>query len=120
MQDQGFQVFGRLSTNSIEQVNPSSAKSFLTTASGNPFSIIVVPNPTVTLETILGPPRSCQIIKSFEAAWKYFFVCSIGIALAFVGILFIVIAGQEINNPDINISSLMLGVPLMEPLWLKI
>ncbi len=58
--------------------------------------------------------------KSFEAAWKYFFVCSIGIALAFVGILFIVIAGQEINNPDINISSLMLGVPLMEPLWLKI
>ncbi len=58
--------------------------------------------------------------KSFEAAWKYFFVCSIGVALAFVGILFIVIAGQEIKNPDINISTLMKFVPSMEPLWLKI
>lgn len=58
--------------------------------------------------------------KNFEAAWKYFFVCSIGIALAFVGILFIVIAGQEINNPDINITTLMKDVASMNPLWLKI
>ncbi len=58
--------------------------------------------------------------KNFEAAWKYFFVCSIGIALAFVGILFIVIAGQEINNPDINMASLMKNVSAMNPLWLKI
>lgn len=58
--------------------------------------------------------------KNFEAAWKYFFVCSIGIALAFVGILFIVIAGQEINNPDINITTLMKDVATMNPLWLKI
>ena len=58
--------------------------------------------------------------KNFEAAWKYFFVCSIGIALAFVGILFIVIAGQEINNPDINMSSLMKNISAMNPLWLKI
>ncbi len=58
--------------------------------------------------------------KNFEAAWKYFFVCSIGIALAFVGILFIVIAGQEINNPDINITTLQKDVAAMNPLWLKI
>ena len=58
--------------------------------------------------------------KNFEAAWKYFFVCSIGIALAFVGILFIVIAGQEINNPDINMTSLLKDIAAMNPLWLKI
>jgi hydrogenase-4 component F len=58
--------------------------------------------------------------KSFEAAWKYFFVCSIGIALAFVGILFVVIAGKEIGRPDINISTLVLSAESMNPLWLKI
>jgi hydrogenase-4 component F len=58
--------------------------------------------------------------EKFEAAWKYFSVCSIGIALAFVGILLIVIAGQEINNPDINMTTLIKGIASMNPLWLKI
>lgn len=35
---------------------------------------------------------------SLEAAWKYLFICSIGIALAFVGILFLSIASGDLNS----------------------
>ena len=37
---------------------------------------------------------------SIEAAWKYVFICSIGIALAFVGIIFLNIAQGDINTLD--------------------
>ena len=33
--------------------------------------------------------------RSLEAAWKYLFICSVGIALAFAGILLLVIAQPE-------------------------
>lgn len=57
---------------------------------------------------------------SLEAAWKYFFVSSIGLALAYVGILFLGIAGQASGHYDLTISTLPLKIGEMSPLWLKI
>lgn len=57
---------------------------------------------------------------SLEAAWKYFFVCSIGLALAYVGILFLGIAGQEKEHLDISVSLLRTKVHELSPIWLKI
>ncbi len=38
--------------------------------------------------------------NSIEAAWKYVFICSIGIAMAFVGIIFLNISTGSINTLD--------------------
>ncbi len=54
--------------------------------------------------------------SSLEAAWKYLFICSVGIALAFVGILLLVIAQPE--NPTLLISEINLAT--ISPFWLKI
>ncbi|MDD3534079.1 MAG: proton-conducting transporter membrane subunit, partial [Candidatus Cloacimonetes bacterium] len=54
--------------------------------------------------------------KSLEAAWKYLFICSVGIALAFVGILLLVIAQPE--TATLLISKIDLGS--ISPFWLKI
>ncbi|MBD5402304.1 hypothetical protein HDR58_05835 [bacterium] len=39
---------------------------------------------------------------SIEAAWKYVFICSIGIALAFVGIILLNISSANINSLNFN------------------
>lgn len=57
---------------------------------------------------------------SLEAAWKYFFICSIGLALAYVGILFLGIAGQEKEHLDISVSLLRSKAHELSPIWLKI
>ena len=36
--------------------------------------------------------------NSIEAAWKYVFICSIGIALAFIGIIFLNISSENLNT----------------------
>jgi len=36
--------------------------------------------------------------NSIEAAWKYVFICSIGIALAFIGIIFLNISSENLNS----------------------
>jgi hydrogenase-4 component F len=57
---------------------------------------------------------------SLEATWKYVFVCSIGIALAFTGILFLSIASQKTEMLDLSLDALRQSAPAMHPLWLKI
>lgn len=57
---------------------------------------------------------------SLEAAWKYFFVCSIGLALAYVGILFLGIAGQAKEHLDISVHLLCSKSHELSPIWLKI
>ncbi len=57
---------------------------------------------------------------SLEATWKYVFVCSIGIALAFAGILFLSIATQQAAVLDLSLDALRQTAPAMEPMWLKI
>ncbi len=57
---------------------------------------------------------------ALEATWKYVFVCSIGIALAFGGILFLSIAAQTVETPSLFFDDLRLMVPAMHPTWLQL
>ncbi|MFA6988549.1 MAG: proton-conducting transporter membrane subunit [Candidatus Gastranaerophilaceae bacterium] len=54
---------------------------------------------------------------SIEAAWKYVFICSIGIALAFVGIILLSIATVKLNSLFFN--ELYLNASKINPFWLK-
>jgi len=55
---------------------------------------------------------------SIEAAWKYVFICSIGIALAFVGIILLAIATGKLNSLFFN--DLYLNSSTINPFWLKL
>ncbi len=55
---------------------------------------------------------------SIEAAWKYVFICSIGIALAFVGIILLTIATGATNS--LNYSDLLNNAPTFSRFWLNI
>ncbi len=56
--------------------------------------------------------------SSLEAAWKYVFICSIGIALAFVGIILLSIGSKNINSLFFN--ELYAKTSLINPFWLKV
>ena len=55
---------------------------------------------------------------SIEAAWKYVFICSIGIALAFVGIILLTIATGNLNS--LNYNDLLANAPTFSKFWLNI
>lgn len=55
---------------------------------------------------------------SIEAAWKYVFICSIGIALAFVGIIFLTIATGKLNS--LFFDDLYANASILNPFWLKL
>ena len=55
---------------------------------------------------------------SIEAAWKYVFICSIGIALAFVGIILLTFATGNLNSLYFN--DLYENAKLFNPFWLKL
>ena len=55
---------------------------------------------------------------SIEAAWKYVFICSIGIALAFVGIILLTIATGNLNSLFYN--QLYDNAALFNQFWLKL
>ena len=55
---------------------------------------------------------------SVEAAWKYVFICSIGIALAFVGIILLSIATGSVNS--LYYSDLISNAKTFNPFWLKL
>ena len=56
--------------------------------------------------------------NAIEAAWKYVFICSICIALAFVGIILLNIATESINS--FNYQVLYDNAVNFNPLWLKL
>ncbi len=56
---------------------------------------------------------------ALEAAWKYLFVSSIGVALAFVGILFLSITASNSGITNLNISHLITIAQQMDTIWLK-
>jgi hydrogenase-4 component F len=56
--------------------------------------------------------------SSLEAAWKYIFICSIGIALAFVGIIVLSIGSRQINS--LFFSDLYNHALEIDPFWLKV
>jgi hydrogenase-4 component F len=55
---------------------------------------------------------------ALEAAWKYVFICSIGISLAFVGIILLTIATGKINSLFFN--DLYINAYKIIPFWLKL
>ena len=55
---------------------------------------------------------------SIEAAWKYVFICSIGIALAFVGIILLTVATGNLNT--LNFEDLYRNAHSFNPFWLKL
>lgn len=59
--------------------------------------------------------------SALEAAWKYIFVCSIAISLAFMGILVLGIALKGSTHVlDLTIAGLSKEVVIMDPIWLKV
>ena len=56
---------------------------------------------------------------ALEAAWKYIFICSIGIAFAFAGIIFLS-AAQQAGEKSLVISAVYGAAASMDKLWLKI
>ena len=56
---------------------------------------------------------------SLEAAWKYLFVSSIGVALAFIGVLFLSITASSKGITDLNLHHLFEISKSMSPIWLK-
>ncbi len=56
---------------------------------------------------------------ALEAAWKYFFVGAIGVAMALVGILFLGIAGHDIAKVTLSYDFLVHHTSQLNPLWLK-
>ena len=55
---------------------------------------------------------------SIEAAWKYVFICSIGIALEFVGIILLTFATGNLNS--LYFQDLYANATLFDPFWLKL
>jgi len=55
---------------------------------------------------------------AIEAAWKYVYICSIGIALAFVGIILLTIATGNMNS--LSYSDLFINAKAFNPFWLKL
>ena len=57
---------------------------------------------------------------SLEATWKYVFICSIGISIAFIGILFLSIVATKGGLTDLYLAGLMTAAKDMDTTWLKI
>ncbi|HOX86085.1 MAG TPA: proton-conducting transporter membrane subunit [bacterium] len=55
--------------------------------------------------------------SALEAAWKYIFICSVGIALAFVGIIILSMGAKSIGS--LFFHDLYAGASQINPFWLK-
>ena len=56
--------------------------------------------------------------RSLEATWKYLLICSVGIALALMGNLFLGAAGIK-AGADLDLGSLLAKAAMLDPAWLK-
>jgi hydrogenase-4 component F len=73
---------------------------------------------TLSVAYLINYNRS---ITSLEATWKYIFICSVGIALAYIGILFISAASGLAAAGNMSFSSLAssLYVSSISPVYMK-
>ncbi|MBF0236512.1 MAG: hypothetical protein HQM12_02305 [SAR324 cluster bacterium] len=80
---------------------------------------VFIEGTTLTLVTAIGYYRQED---SLEGAWKYLFICSVGIALAFVGILLLAlaIAGKMELQDAMFYTRLQHIAPQLPTFWLKI
>lgn len=63
---------------------------------------------------------SHRTAKSLEATWKYVLICSVGIAMALLGSIFIGLAmdAGKVNSP-LSFSAITLVAKDLDPVWLK-
>ncbi|MDP4209827.1 MAG: proton-conducting transporter membrane subunit [Bacteroidota bacterium] len=61
-----------------------------------------------------------RTIRTLEATWKYVFICSTGIALAYVGILLLGISIKGVPGADLSYQSLTHTVVHTDPVYLKL
>ena len=57
---------------------------------------------------------------ALEATWKYLYVCSIGIALAFAGVLFLGFAAQQTGHVDFSFAAIKEEATDLNTAWLKV
>jgi hydrogenase-4 component F len=57
---------------------------------------------------------------SVEATWKYIYISSIGIAIAFIGIMFLSVVVADSGLDTLNIDSIIQVANQLDPIWLKI
>jgi hydrogenase-4 component F len=57
--------------------------------------------------------------NTLEATWKYIFICSVGIALAYVGILFASASSGAANSGDMSFHGLKATFSNINPVYLK-
>jgi hydrogenase-4 component F len=57
---------------------------------------------------------------ALEATWKYVFICSVGIAIAYIGILFLSFAYGREDAPILSFTSFTAIISQANPLYLKI
>lgn len=56
---------------------------------------------------------------ALEATWKYLYVCSIGIAIAFAGVLFLGFAAQQVGHIDFSFAAIKAEASRLNTVWLK-
>lgn len=57
---------------------------------------------------------------TLEATWKYVFISSVGVALAFIGILFLSVGLTRDGVTDLDINHIIAHAANLNPLWIKI
>jgi hydrogenase-4 component F len=59
--------------------------------------------------------------ESLEAMWKYLFIVSLGIAFAFIGILFLTLSakGTTLEGQQLFCSEFVKNAKILNPIWLK-
>ncbi|MBF0472398.1 MAG: NADH dehydrogenase FAD-containing subunit [Nitrospirae bacterium] len=58
--------------------------------------------------------------ETLEAVWKYLFICSVGVALAFVGVIAMVKASSQLPETSLTIDYLINNAALLEKPWVMI
>lgn len=76
---------------------------------------VLVEATTLTASVLIYHEKT---VHALEATWKYIFLCSIGIAFAYVGILFISLGGKEMS--DLSYTSIAQAALHINPIYLKI
>ncbi|MBF0564534.1 MAG: hypothetical protein HQK89_04770 [Nitrospirae bacterium] len=73
---------------------------------------------TLASAPLIGYYRGNEFL---EALWKYLFICSVGIALSFIGVIAMVEASKGIAapqiNPGLNVDALGFYAKRLSPLW---
>lgn len=78
---------------------------------------ILVEATTLTASVLIYSERT---LHALEATWKYIFICSVGIALAYMGILFLSLSMKGTGLHDLSFAGLTSVAHRLDPIYLKI